>query len=102
MTLPRTIDHSTLVSGKLRRGFRLALLTPGWSLMLAAAVSAGEPLLNCYEPVPGGWHIRLNNGACTQPDQQSVIGVVPPGAAPRLYRRPLYPPADREMVYTSQ
>ena len=28
--------------------------------------------------------------------------MVPAGAEPRLYRRPLYPPADREMVYTSQ
>jgi hypothetical protein len=38
--------------------------------------------------------------ACPQPDAQSVIGVVPPGAAPRLYRRPLYPPAEREIVFT--
>jgi hypothetical protein len=69
-------------------------------LLVAASALAKEPTFNCYEPLPGGWHIRLRDGVTVRPDPQSVIGVVPPEADARLYRRPLYPPGEREMVFT--
>lgn len=71
------------------------------SLVLFLAVAAAPAaVFNCYEPVPGGWHLWLKEGTTTRPDPQSRIGVVPSHANPRLFRRPLYPPADRGMIFS--
>jgi hypothetical protein len=31
-------------------------------LLLATAAFATEPAFNCYEPIPGGWELRLQDG----------------------------------------
>jgi hypothetical protein len=66
--------------------------------------SAFAAVVDCYEPVAGGWRIRISGDAdAARPEPGSRIGVVAPNAAysgdPRLHRRPLYPPADRSMVF---
>ena len=100
--MPLMNDLTALISQQRLRRASLPLLAQALGvLLLASAALAKEPAFNCYEPVPGGWHIRLTNGVGTRLDPRSVIGVVPAGAAPRLYRRPLYPPAEREAVFTA-
>ena len=70
-------------------------------LLFTATVSAKEPVFNRYEPIPGGWHVLLSDNVGAAAEAQ-VIGAVPPGPSPRLFRRPLYPPADPAMVFTPQ
>ena len=81
---------------------RIVLLTCmlGMDPVFAASVTA----VDCYEPAPGGWRIRISRAAdAVRLAPGSRIGVVAPNAAysgdARLHRRPLYPPADRAMVY---
>jgi len=57
------------------------------------------PVVNCYTPIEGGWQIRLTantNAPRLAPD--SRIGVTQGNA--RLHRRPLFPPADKTMIWT--
>ncbi len=54
--------------------------------------------VNCYTPVDGGWHLRVS-GTNQVPalSPESAIGVVQDN--PRLHRRPLFPPADRSLIW---
>ena len=72
---------------------------------LAAADSEPPPrdndIANCYLPIDGGWQIRLTEDpAAARLKPGSAIGVVVDDA--RLHRRPLYPPADRTLVWTKE
>ncbi|MFH1568103.1 MAG: DUF4450 domain-containing protein [Gemmatimonadota bacterium] len=77
--------------------------------------------VNTYLPVPGGWEIRIADGAPDAgPEARRRIGAVtelpgstghednpdlerrPPRDDPRQHRRPLYPPADRGMVWARE
>ena len=60
------------------------------------AASGSEDVANCYLPVEGGWHIRID-GKTPLLKAGKTIGVVVDDA--RAHRRPLYPPADRTMVW---
>lgn len=67
---------------------------------LACLVSVG-PAAGQYTPVPGGWQIRLaDDPNAARPQPASEIGVVEGDC--RLHRRPLYPPADRAMIWTRE
>lgn len=64
-------------------------------------------LADCYEPIQGGWRLRIaNDPAAPRPTEGSRMGVVSSNAAysgnPRLHRRPLYPPADRALLFSSE
>jgi len=88
----------------------------GWFLLtfLAAASVLGrapakdlqadaspEEVFDCYTPVDGGWHIRIaGNAEAPRLEPRSRIGVVEDN--PRLHRRPLYPPADRRMIWDEE
>ncbi|MBI5092820.1 MAG: DUF4450 domain-containing protein [Candidatus Hydrogenedentes bacterium] len=79
------------------------------TLLLGAAILAAapnsarkvEPLVGCYTPIDGGWQIRITSDTnAARPKPGSQIGVVEGDY--RLHRRPLYPPADRTMVWTEE
>jgi len=60
-----------------------------------------------YEPIPGGWRIRVSaDPRAPRPEPNSQIGVVATSPSdkgnPRLHRRPLYPPADRSLIFTPE
>ncbi|HQE81494.1 MAG TPA: DUF4450 domain-containing protein [Candidatus Hydrogenedentes bacterium] len=60
-----------------------------------------QPEVSRYTPVPGGWQIRISDDAAAQrPQPGSDIGVAEGDC--RLHRRPLYPPADRTMIWTPE
>src|SRR3989304_4283666 len=84
-------------------------------------MTEGDRPANTYLPVPGGWEIRMakqapeagpeahgRSGAVTElPDstgheENADLEKRPPRDDPRRHRRPLYPPADRTMVWTSE
>ncbi len=65
--------------------------------LYAWAAAGSEDVANCYLPVEGGWHIRID-GKTPLLKAGKTIGVVVDNA--RAHRRPLYPPADRTMVWT--
>jgi hypothetical protein len=71
------------------------------ALASVAILHAYEPaatVLNCYQPVDGGWEIRIPpRNTAPQPAPGSGIGVVEGNA--RLHRRPLFPPADKAMIW---
>lgn len=84
---------------------RILSLLVGSAVCAATAYSADRPfpppLVNCYTPIAGGWQIRITadpNARRLKPD--SRIGV--DEGDPRLDRRPLYPPADRSMIWTPE
>ncbi|MFH0796465.1 MAG: DUF4450 domain-containing protein [Candidatus Omnitrophota bacterium] len=55
-------------------------------------------LVNCYEPVKGGWRIRITGDKGTiRPTPESQIGTAE--GNPRFHRRPLYPPAEKSMLW---
>ncbi|MFH1741176.1 MAG: DUF4450 domain-containing protein, partial [bacterium] len=63
-------------------------------------VMAGIPsqVVDCYTPTEGGWRIRISDDPnLTRLKPGDTIGVVQDN--PRLHRRPLYPPADRSMIW---
>ncbi len=89
----------------------LALLLAGLAAPMAMAADtmpAGpSSVYDCYEPIPGGWRIRVTaNASAPRGKPGAHIGVVSPdapsGGNPRLHRRPLYPPADRSNVFTPE
>jgi len=56
-------------------------------------------VVDCYTPIGGGWKMRMSaEPAATRMEYDSTIGVVEPNPSPT--RRPLYPPADRSLVWT--
>ena len=78
--------------------------TMSWAVALAVVQGpawAEQPVAadaGCYEPIKGGWRIRISSdGTAAGLDPGSRIGVVQDEA--RLHRRPLFPPADKTMVW---
>lgn len=91
-------------------------------LFSAAAYAVQNPpadtTADCYLPVEGGWSIHLSpDPAAPRMEPGSCIGVVDrassygeghafyrPGQGdnPRLHRRPLYPPADKSLIWTEE
>ncbi|MBI3117735.1 MAG: DUF4450 domain-containing protein, partial [Candidatus Hydrogenedentes bacterium] len=51
-----------------------------------------------YEPVPGGWRLQLSDDGA--PGGAEGIGAVKGDA--RAHRRPLFPPADKRLVWTEE
>lgn len=70
--------------------------------MIAGPVFGAEPpTANCYTPIAGGWQIRLTkNPQEPRPAPESAIGIVQDDG--RLHRRPLYPPADKTLIWDEQ
>ena len=71
----------------------------------AFAVEKAASLVDCYEPVPGGWHLRISGDPNAKRLKSGErLGIVAANDAysanPRLHRRPLFPPADRSMIFT--
>jgi Domain of unknown function (DUF4450)/Mannosylglycerate hydrolase MGH1-like glycoside hydrolase domain len=67
----------------------------------AARDTSSSTPLNCYHPVEGGWRIVLTEDeARPTPESPSAMGV--PQDNPRQHRRPLYPPADRTMLWNEE
>ena len=84
-------------------------MTPFILLGLVAVSGVNEPApdpsstapLNCYFPVGGGWRIVLTEDeARPTPEPPSGMGV--PQDDARQHRRPLYPPADRTMLWNEE
>ena len=84
-------------------------MTPFILLGLAAVSGMNEPApdpsstapLNCYFPVGGGWRIVLTEDeARPKSEPPSSMGV--PQDDARQHRRPLYPPADRTMLWNEE
>ncbi|MCX6916343.1 MAG: DUF4450 domain-containing protein, partial [Verrucomicrobia bacterium] len=74
----------------------LAFVTAG---LVAQGGPVPAPVSNCYQPIPGGWEIRIpSDPSAPKPSATSRIGVVEGNA--RLHRRPLFPPADKTLVWT--
>jgi hypothetical protein len=90
-----------------------------WAMVFACQAAWSEslpgPTVDCYTPIPGGWQIRITGEAQgTRPEPG--IGVVDRGPSrygeghaiagqagendPRVHRRPLYPPADKTLVWS--
>ena len=71
---------------------------------LAPFVYAAPPsaaAVDCYEPIDGGWAIRLAaDQSAPRPAARSRIGVVEGNA--RAHRRPLFPPADKAMIWSPE
>jgi len=63
--------------------------------LLATSAIAG------YAPVEGGWEIQISGErSASTSAATSGIGVVE--GNPRLHRRPLYPPADKTMIWSAE
>lgn len=87
------------------RFLKAALLSTGLAVFAATTVVRAEraaaPAPNCYQPIEGGWEIRLSgDAAAAAPAPGSRIGAVEGQA--RVHRRPLYPPADKTLVWTAE
>lgn len=83
---------------------------------LAAESVPDADVADCYRPIDGGWSIRLSGDPdAPRLEPGSKIGAVDHAASygdghafydagsgnnPRLHRRPLYPPADKSLVWT--
>ncbi len=76
-------------------GATLAAALAGAAALRGA--TAPGPEANCYLPVEGGWEIRIMEGA-PPPAAGRRLGEVLDQA--RLHRRPLYPPADKSLIWT--
>ncbi|MFA6240585.1 MAG: DUF4450 domain-containing protein, partial [Candidatus Hydrogenedentales bacterium] len=85
--------------------FRIATITASCFVLLVVATGGGRAFgeetatPNCYLPVPGGWSVRItgHDANSTVPSETSM------GQAkgdPRMHRRPLFPPADKSLVWT--
>ena len=74
------------------------------TLVLGSGLAAGAPVppegtAGCYRPVAGGWRIRImGDPTAARLAPGRAIGVTVDDA--RQHRRPLYPPADRSLVWT--
>ena len=97
---------------------QISLLFLVWFCALSAvAAEDSTSIADCYFPVEGGWQIRLTDDlGATRLEPGTQIGVVNTGASdygqghafagqtgkdnPRLHRRPLYPPAEKSLVWT--
>ena len=78
----------------------LALLGFVTAGLLAHGGPAPAPVFNCYQPIAGGWEIRIpSDPNAPKLSAGSRIGVVEGNA--RLHRRPLFPPADKTLVWTA-
>ncbi|MCL4692817.1 MAG: DUF4450 domain-containing protein, partial [Candidatus Hydrogenedentes bacterium] len=56
---------------------------------------------NCYLPIEGGWSLRISGRDIESAAlPESTIGVVQDNS--RLHRRPLYPPADRSLIWNEE
>lgn len=70
-------------------------------VLAQVGVVAAGPVADCYTPIKGGWHIRITaDKSVTRLAPDSRIGVVSPNTDARMDRRPLYPPADRRMIWS--
>ena len=68
-----------------------------WNPTSSLASAEASPA-HCYHPVVGGWTIRISSDeAADRPEPGSRIGIA--GEDVRLHRRPLFPPADRSMIW---
>lgn len=74
----------------------VALLLALSNAMFLAADVMPESAIARYLPVSGGWHIHLS-GSTAEASVEPDIGVVLDDA--RLHRRPLYPPADKSLIW---
>ena len=69
--------------------------------IVEASTSSSTALLNCYLPVKGGWRIVLTEDeARPMPEPPARMGI--PQDDARQHRRPLYPPADRTMLWNEE
>jgi hypothetical protein len=60
-----------------------------------------EAQIGVYTPACGGWQLRISaDTTAPRPAPESAMGVVDGDG--RQHRRPLYPPADRSLIWTSQ
>ena len=60
-----------------------------------------DPRIGVYSPIRGGWQIQITGDvSAPRPAPGSEIGVVEGDC--RLHRRPLYPPADRSLIWTPE
>lgn len=58
---------------------------------------------NCYNPIEGGWSLSLSSAPNAEEMQmRDRIGTVSPGDNARLHRRPLYPPADKSLLWNEE
>jgi hypothetical protein len=90
--------------------YKLSLITFSLALPLFAQVDKGiiesddiieAAPLNCYLPIDGGWRIVLTeDDALPTPEPSFIMGV--PHDDARQHRRPLYPPADRTMLWNKE
>jgi hypothetical protein len=70
----------------------------GASILCPNAASAQSA--NCYQPIPGGWEITISSQLNAPTPANNRLGVVQGNA--RLHRRPLYPPADKSLIWSGQ
>ena len=78
----------------------LALLTSCAILTAHNSFPTGDPdpRIGVYSPIRGGWQIQITGDvSAARPAPGSEIGVVEGDS--RLHRRPLYPPADRALIW---
>ena len=77
-----------------------AVLATLFAVSLAAVSETPLPdAANCYIPIEGGWRLRISDApASASPDAKTAVGVVQEN--PRQHRRPLFPPADRTLVWS--
>ena len=75
----------------------LGIVTTG---LVAQGGPASVPVFNCYQPIADGWEIRIaGDPNAPKPPAGSRIGAVEGSA--RLHRRPLFPPADKTLVWSA-
>lgn len=81
---------------------RLSLLAIAvFSAPVALAASLEDSSVNCYMPTASGWRIHIVDGAAPAcPEHSGGIGLVDTAREnPRFHRRPLYPPADKSLIW---
>ncbi len=76
------------------------LLAAESAAFLSAAGSAAAPG-GGYVPIDGGWEIRIS-GDRSPPGRAAELPIAPVEGNPRLHRRPLYPPADKTMIWSAE
>lgn len=76
-------------------------MVAAFSASASSAASVEDSSVNCYTPTASGWHIHIVDGAAPLcPESSGGIGLVDTVKDnPRLHRRPLYPPADKSLVW---
>jgi len=76
------------------------LLAAKSAAFLNAAVSSATPG-GGYVPIEGGWEVRISGERC-QPGQAAELPIGRVEGNARLHRRPLYPPADKTMIWSPE